>query len=53
MQIKDNLEAGLDDLDKLNDLYEKEYLTLEEWYRVKARIVDKMIKTLNNEKESE
>ena len=49
MIIKDELEEGLDDLDKLNDLYNKEYINIEEFNIIKNRIVDKMIVSLHKE----
>lgn len=51
MEIKDNMESLLDDLDKLNDLFNKNYLMIDEWYTIKGRIVDKMIDDLNKSKE--
>lgn len=50
MEIRDNLEDGLEDLDKLNELYNKGYMTLEEWYTIKNRIIATMIDTLNKDK---
>lgn len=50
MEIKENIELLLDDLDKLNELYSKDYLTLEEWYNAKNRILDKMLNDINNSK---
>lgn len=49
MIIKDELEEGLDDLEMLNNLFNKEYINIEEYNIVKNRIVDKMILTLRKE----
>lgn len=51
MIIKDQLEEGLDDLDKLNVLYTKEYMTLETFVAIKDKIVDKMIESLQEKKD--
>lgn len=51
MEIKDNMESLLDDLDNLNDLFNKNYINIDEWYTIKGRIVDKMIEDLNKSKE--
>lgn len=51
MIIKDQLEEGLDDLDKLNVLYTKEYIDIEEFNVIKNRIVDKMIESLQEKKD--
>lgn len=44
------LDKGLDYLDMLNKLYDKEFITLEEFSIVKNRIIDYMIDTLNKSK---
>lgn len=49
MIIKDELEEGLDDLDILNKLFDKELITIEEFNIIKNRIVDKMILALHKE----
>lgn len=51
MIIKDQLEEGLDDLDKLNVLYEKDYISLELYMQIKDKIVDKMIESLQEKKD--
>lgn len=49
MIIKDELEEGLDDLDKVNELFNKEYINIEEFNIIKNRIIDKMIMSLHKE----
>ena len=51
MSVKENIEDLLDDLSTLNYLYNKEYLTLEEWFNAKNRILDKVQDEINKEKQ--
>lgn len=51
--IKDEMENMLDDLDKLNDLYNKDYITIEEWNNIKNRIIDSMMEKLSNQKSND
>ena len=49
-EINAKMESCLDDLDKLNRLYTKEYITVGEFDIIKNRILDKMIELSNQEK---
>lgn len=44
------LEECLDDLEDLNNLYNKEYVTIGEFDIIRNRILDKMINITNEEK---
>ena len=44
------LEECLDDLEDLNNLYNKEYVTIGEFDIIRNRILDKMINLTNEEK---
>lgn len=50
MIVKDDMETKLDDLDILNELYNKSYITIEEFQNIKNRIIDSMIESLKTEK---
>lgn len=47
--IQEKMEEGLEDISRLNDFYNKGYITLEEFNKIKNKIVDKMIEQLQKE----
>lgn len=54
---KDEVEEILEDLNLLNRLYNKDYITVEEFSKIRDRMLDKMInitkKQIGNEEEGE
>lgn len=49
MIIQEKMEEGLEDIEHLNEFYNKGYITLEEFNKIKNKIVDKMIEQLQKE----
>lgn len=50
MSYLEKIENLVDDITKLNDFYNKEYITLEEFMDIRDKIVDKIIEVSADEK---